>query len=518
MGEPLHPGDRHDGSVSATPHRASWLADLLLPAELGASDRWAIDDLGTPGIELMERAGAALARAASQTLPSGPVAVLCGPGNNGGDGLIAARLLAAAGRDVRVLLSKDAGAFRGDAAIARDRAAGLRLAPFSSDALDGVTGVIDALLGTGASGAPRGIVLEAIEAARDRQLPVVACDVPSGVDAATGEVPGAAFTAIRTVTFHRPSPGHLIRPAKDHVGRLVVADIGIPASGAPIEPRHGVLRDTILDALPTRTGTAHKYAAGAVVVIAGGATYPGAGVLAVRGAQRGGAGYVTAVTSAEAAPLVRGASPEAIVRVWPDTDIGDRVTELLSSRADAVVVGPGLGDDDHAPALVRGTLASDRPVVLDADGLSPFAGDPEALRRAAPLILTPHAGELGRLLGRSSADIAAARLASAREAADRSGAIVVLKGDDTVIAHPAGAVAVNDVSAPALATAGTGDVLAGATGALLASGAEPWLAACAAVRLHSLAGRRAAAAAGSVDGVVAWDVAEHLPAARGARR
>lgn len=513
MGEPVHLEGEDDGSL-----RASWVADLLLPAELGASDRWAIDDLGIAGIELMERAGAALAGAALQILPSGPIAVLCGPGNNGGDGLIAARLLAAAGRDVKVLLSKDAGAFRGDAAIARDRAAGLPLPQFSGDALDGVTGVIDAMLGTGAAGAPRGVVLEAIEAVGSRGLPVVACDVPSGVDASSGEVPGTAFTASCTVTFHRPSPGHLIRPGKDHVGRLVVADIGIPATGAPIDPRHGVLRDAIFDALPTRTGTAHKYAAGAVVVVAGGAKYPGAGVLAVRGAQRGGAGYVTAVTSAEAAPLIRRASPEAIVQVWPDSDIGDRIADMLSARADAVVLGPGLGADAHAPALVRGTLATDRPVVLDADGLAPFAGDPEALRRGAPLILTPHAGELGKLLGRSSADISAARLASAREAADRSGAIVVLKGDDTVIAHPSGSVAVNDVAAPALATAGTGDVLAGATGALLAAGAEPWLAACAAVRLHSLAGRRAAAVVGSVDGVVAWDVAEQLPAARGGAR
>ena len=513
MGEPQHPaGD--DGSATADWTQPTWVADLLLPAELGASDRWAIDDLGIPGIELMERAGAALATAAAQSLPAGPIAVLCGPGNNGGDGLIAARLLAAAGRDVRVLLSKDASEFAGDAAIARDRAAGLRLERFAAAALDDVSGVIDALLGTGAKGAPRGIVLEAIEAVAARGLPVVACDLPSGIDASTGEVPGAAFSATRTVTFHRPSPGHLIRPAKDHVGTLVVADIGIPDAGTPVRPTVGALRDAVLGALPTRGGTAHKYAAGAVVVIAGGARYPGAGVLAVRGAQRGGAGYVTAVTSQEAAPLIRHASPEAIVQVWPDEDVEDRIAELLSSRADAVVLGPGLGADAHAPDLVRGALATDRPVVLDADGLAPFAGDPESLRRAAPLILTPHAGELGKLLDRSSAEISARRLAYAREAAERAGAIVVLKGDDTVIAHPSGGVAVNDVSAPALATAGTGDVLAGAAGALLAAGAAPWLAACAAVRLHSRAGRLAAAAAGGVDGVVAWDVAEHLPAAR----
>lgn len=515
MGDRQHSAER-DGSHDAEWTQPDWAADLLLPAELGASDRWAIDELGIPGIELMERAGAALAAAAAQTLPAGPIAVLCGPGNNGGDGLIAARLLAQGGRTVRVLLTKDAQAFGGDAAIARDRS-GLPLAPFTADALDGVTGVIDALLGTGATGAPRGVVLEAIEAVAARALPVVACDVPSGVDAGSGEVAGVAFEALRTVTFHRPSPGHLIRPGKDHVGELTVADIGIPGVGAPTRPTHGVLRDLVLRALPTRNGTAHKYAAGAVVVIAGGARYPGAGVLAVRGTQRAGAGYVTAVVSAEAATLVRQASPEAIVQVWPDEEIDRRVGDLLSARADAVVLGPGLGADDHAPALVAATLATDRPVVLDADGLAPYAGQPEALRRAAPLVLTPHAGELGKLLDRSSKEIAAHRLAAAKEAAERTGAIVVLKGDDSIVAHPSGGVAVNDVSAPALATAGTGDVLAGAIGALLGAGAGAWLAACAGVRAHAHAGRLAAAAAGGVDGVVAWDVAEHLPAARALR-
>ncbi|MBJ7470196.1 MAG: NAD(P)H-hydrate dehydratase [Solirubrobacteraceae bacterium] len=493
----------------------TWVADLLLPQELGASDRWAIGTLGIPGIDLMERAGAALAAQAQRSLPHGPIAVLCGPGNNGGDGLIAARILHDAGRDTQVLLIKDAAAFHGDAALARDRCTA-PMRPFAGAELDAAAGVIDALLGTGATGAPRGLVQQAIAATRARGLPVVACDLPTGVDAATGGVPGDAFTAVATVTFHRPSPGHVIRPGKAHVGQLTVADIGIPTDGAPIQPRIGALRDTVLHGLPTRDGEAHKYAAGAVVVIAGGPRYPGAGVLAVRGAQRGGAGYVTAVTSPQAADVIRSAAPEAIVQCWPTDDISSQVGAQLTSRADAVVVGPGFGDEPNARALVRAALASDLPMVLDADGLAPFAGTPEELRRAAPLIITPHAGELGRLLGRTSAQVGAERLAAAREAADRSGAIVVLKGDDTVIASPTGAgVAINDLPAPALATAGTGDVLAGAMGALLASGADPWRAACAAVRLHSRAGRLAAAAAGSVDGVVAWDVAEHLPAARG---
>jgi NAD(P)H-hydrate epimerase len=498
--------------VTALP---GWLAPLLSPQELHASDQFAIGDRGIPGITLMERAGRALARSAAAALPSGRIAVLCGPGNNGGDGLVAAQALHAAGRDVTVLLTREADAYRGDAALARDRCT-VALEPFTADALNTAAGVIDALLGTGATGAPRGPELEAVRALVASRMPVVACDVPSGVDAATGAVDGDAVRAVRTVTFHRPSPGHVVRPGKRYVGSLEVVDIGIP-TGAPIGPQTGALRDAVFAELHTRAGDSHKYAAGAVVVLAGGAKYPGAGLLAVRGAQRGGAGYLTAVVSEPAVPLVRGAAPEAIVQPFPEGSVVDAVAAILQRRADAVVVGPGLGDDDHAEALVHAALASECAVVLDADGLAPFAGDPERLRRDHPLIITPHAGELGRLLGRSSAEIGAARLELAREAARRSGTVVVLKGDDTIIALPDGRAAVNDVSSPALATAGTGDVLAGAIGALLGTGIDPWLAACAGVRLHAHAGRIAAQRAGSNDGVVALDVAEALPAARAAR-
>ncbi|MBO9531961.1 MAG: NAD(P)H-hydrate dehydratase [Solirubrobacteraceae bacterium] len=493
-----------------------WLAPLLLPEELGASDRYAINERGIPGIDLMERAGGALARAAARALPAGPIAVLCGGGNNGGDGLIAARMLRDGGREVRVLLTRPATDLKGDAVLALRRLgeATPLLGPADAGAvLDGTAGAIDALLGTGATGAPRGAEGALIQALAAAAIPVVACDLPSGIDAATGEVPGAAVRAVTTVTFHRPSPGHLIAPAKDHVGRLEVVDIGIPR-GATIEPQIGAIRDAVASALPTRSAASHKYAAGAVVVVAGSAQYPGAAVLAVRGAQRAGAGYVTAVVGEPAVPLVRGSSPEAIVQPSPQPGEEASLDELLAKRADAVVLGPGMSGNEAA-SLVHAVLAAGVPTVLDADGLAPFAGRPEGLRREAPLILTPHAGELGRLLGRTSAEIGARRLACAREAAQRTGAVVVLKGDDTIVADPNGRVAVNDLSSPALATAGTGDVLAGTIGALLAAGAEPFLAAAGAVRLHAQAGRLAAAAIGAADGVVAFDVAEHLPAARG---
>ena len=490
----------------------AWLAPLLSPQELGASDRFAIDACGVPGFSLMLRAGGELGRAALATLPAGPVAVICGPGNNGGDGLVAAKVLHEAGREVFVLTTREPSGYRGDAALARD-ACPVPLEPFSAARLSEATGAIDAMLGTGATGAVRGTELEVIRALDATGTPVVACDLPTGIDAATGAVLGEAVTAIRTVTFHRPSPGHLVRPAKAHVGALQVVDIGIPA-GAPIEPRTGALTDALIRVLRSRDGDAHKYAAGAVVVLAGGARYPGAAALSVRGAQRGGAGYVTAVVSPEAVPLVRSTAPEAIVQPFPATAALAGLSDLLADRGDAVVVGPGLGGDGHADALIRTALGSKQPVVLDADGLAPFASAPERLHREAPLVITPHAGELGRLLGVTSADIGAARLDSARDAARRSGAIVVLKGDDTIIAVPDGRAAINALPAPALATAGTGDVLAGAIGALLASGVDPWLAACGGVRLHARAGQLAAAELGSADGVVAMDVAERLPAAR----
>ncbi len=491
-----------------------WAAPLLLPAELGTSDRYAIEDCGIAGIALMERAGQALARVAAAVLPSGPIAVLCGSGNNGGDGFVAARVLADAGRDVRVLLTRPERAIRGDARLALERLGDHALMGPERlhEALTGATGVIDALLGTGATGAPTGVVAQSIAAVTESGLPVVACDLPSGIDPVSGEVPGPALHAAATVTFHRPSPGHLLHPAKAHVGALHVVDIGIPP-GAPITPRHGALRSAVLRALPVRGAGSHKYAAGAVSVIAGSPQYPGAAVLAVRGAQRAGAGYVTAIVSEPAVALVRAQSPEAIVRRMPGVDALVELDGLLRERTDALVLGPGLNGEE-AEGVIHRALNADRPTVLDADGLAPYAGRPDALRRAAPLILTPHAGELGRLLGSSSADVSRARLAAAQEAAARAEAIVVLKGDDTIIAAPDGRVLVNDLAAPALATAGTGDVLAGTIGALLASGADPLLAAAGGVRLHARAGRLAAASVGAIDGVVALDVAEHLPAAR----
>lgn len=492
-----------------------WLAPLLLPEELRASDVHAIETCGIPGIQLMERAGAALAEAALRHLPAGPIAVLCGPGNNGGDGLVAARLLHARGREVRVLCTRPVDAYRGDAALAAAALAGaVEIEPFGalSRILAHATGAIDALLGTGATGAPRGPEAEVIDALLASGLPVLACDLPSGVDSATGEQASCSVRAVATVTFHRASPGHLIHPGKAATGRLEVADIGIPA-GAPIAPTVGAIRERVVAELPRRGAGTHKYSAGHVLVIAGSAQYPGAALLTVRGAQRAGAGYVTALADAASIPALHQAAPEAVVVDRAGHRDAGALRALLD-RASAVVVGPGLSDPADGP-LLDAVLLSELPVVVDAGGLALLGRDLSRLRRSAPLILTPHAGELARLLGTTSAAVQARRLASARELSAQSGAHVLLKGDDTLVIAPSGEVAVQDLASPALATAGTGDVLAGLLGAVLATGAPPWVAASAAARLHARAGRIAASRAGSVEGTVAMDVAEALPAARG---
>lgn len=499
-------------STQPDPGLEQWLAPLLTPAELAASDRHAIE-AGTSGIVLMERAGAALSETALSVLPPGRIVVLCGPGNNGGDGLIAAELLARAGREVTVAATRDPAGYRGDAALARDRCT-VAIEAFSAELLDGAAGAIDALLGTGATGPPRGAENDAIQALTATGLPVVACDLPSGVDAAGGTVPGPAVDAVCTVTFHRPSPGHLVHPAKGHVGRLVVADIGLPARVPGVDARCGAIRDAAVRALPGRSALSHKYSAGAVLVAAGSDSYPSAALLSVRGAQRAGAGYVTAYVPQPAGALIHARTPEVIVRPWSGGD--DALGALLESRADAVVLGPGLGPGPRAAELWRRFQSAGAPLVVDADALVAAVDSPTDFRRDGPLVLTPHAGELGRLLGRTSAQISTSRLTAARDAAQLTGAVVVLKGDDTIVAAPDGRTAVNDLAAPALATAGTGDVLAGAIGALLARGAGAWHAAVAGVRLHARAGAVATTRSGAVDGVVAWDVAEALPAASAA--
>jgi hydroxyethylthiazole kinase-like uncharacterized protein yjeF len=519
-----------------------WLTPLPDAQAMRAVDAWAIDEQGVPGLELMERAGTALLRAAERIAPDGPVTICCGKGNNGGDGLVLARLLRGAGREATVMCAAPPHELQGDARANLERLPGagpVRLDGTPWDQADGsappadartLPGLerdgalaVDALLGTGFSGDPRGEIARAIDMLAAARAPVLSVDVPSGVDASSGEVAGAAVKATATVTFHAAKPGLWIAPGKAHAGDVETVDIGIPR-GAPIEADVGLIEAAIALRLPTRDRSWTKFASGQVVVAGGSRGLSGAPMLCARAGMRAGAGYVIACVPRSLAPvLAAGGTPELMTRGLDEDEqaagfaesAAADVLELLQ-RGGALALGPGLGRTPGAFALAR-RLAREAPVpiVLDADGLGAHAGALDQLAgRTAAAVLTPHAGEMARLLGIDSAAVERRRLHSVREAAERAHAVVVLKGDDTLIAEPGGRVAVSAAGTPALATAGTGDVLTGVIAALLAQGLDAFTAAAAGVWLHAHAGRLAARAVGAVEGVIATDVIAALPGAR----
>ena len=487
-----------------------WLEPLFGAEQMRAIDRWAIEQRGIPSLDLMERAGAGLTVHTDRLVPRGPIAIVCGKGNNGGDGLVAGRLLRGFGRTVRVLLLAAPAEYTGDAA-ANLRRLEDRHEPFEARALEGAAVVIDAILGTGSAGEPRGRAADAIEALATFEGPIVAADIASGVAASTGETAGVSVTASATVTFAAAKPGHWIAPGKQACGERIVVDIGIPP-GAPVAPDAALLTDRVHALVPGRDAPATKFSSGHVVLAGGSRGLTGAPCLAAEAAMRAGAGYVTALVPASLEPIFEIRLLEVMTRALADED--GALTRLAvddaleaTARAGALVLGPGAGRSDGTFAFLRELAAqAEVGLLLDADGLNAHAGQLEALAaRTAPTILTPHAGELARLLDASSDEVRRRRLHSAREAARRAQAIVVLKGDDTIIARPDGLAAVNDLSAPALATAGTGDVLSGVIGAHLAKGMDPFAAACAGVRRHAAAGRVAAQEHGA-GGVIASDV------------
>jgi ADP-dependent NAD(P)H-hydrate dehydratase / NAD(P)H-hydrate epimerase len=492
------------------------LSPLPDAAQMRETDRWAIEERGIPSLELMEAAGAGLADLVTELAPAGTVAILCGGGNNGGDGLVAARLLRDAGREVRVALTTDPGRLQGDARANLDRLPGDPPAPFDPAVLDGAAVAVDALLGTGFSGAPREPVRGAIGALNDAGIPVVACDVPSGVDASTGEVADVAVHATATATFHQAKPGLWIAPGKAHAGRVRTVAIGIP-DGAPVAPQAGLIGPAATEGIPGRDAASTKFTSGHVLVAGGSTGLTGAPCLAAEAAMRAGAGYVACAVPASLNPIFEQRLLEVMTIPLPDAaghltaDGAGRVLDEAGRRGGALVVGPGLGRDEAALALARDLAArAPVPLVLDADGLNAHAGRLEELAgREQGAVLTPHGGELARLLDVEGDAIRARRLHHAREAARRARAVVVLKGDDTIVADPGGRAGVSPGGAPALATAGTGDVLAGVIGALLAKGLEPFAAACAGVRLHLDAGRRAAVDR-HADSVLARDVIDAL--------
>ena len=493
-----------------------WLDPVFDAAEMRAVDAWAIEERGVPSLDLMERAGAGLARVTAAAARPGPVRVVVGKGNNGGDGLVVARLLREEGREVDVLSVAPPDELRGDPAANLERLPGAPPEPFAPERLEGSGAVVDALLGTGFEGSPREPVASAIAAINAHDAPAVACDVPSGVNASTGEVEGEAVRAVATATFHGSKIGLHVEPGKSHAGRVEVVDIGIPR-GAPRGGSAGLISERVLALYPRRGRSGSKFSSGVVVIAGGSMGLTGAPTMAARSSQRAGAGYVQVAVPGPVQSAVDLRLLEQMSRGLPDDDgfhtpRGVEVVGEMAERAGAVVLGPGLGRAESAVEFARGVArAVETPLLVDADGLNAHAGRLElfAGRRAAT-VLTPHEGELGRLLELDSDEVRAHRLRHAREAAERSGAVVLLKGDDTIVAAPGGPVAINPSGTPALATAGTGDVLSGLIGALLAKGLGAFEAAALGALAHALAGRAAAARFG-VDHVMAGDVIDALP-------
>ena len=493
-----------------------WLDPLFEAAEMRAADAWAIVEQGVPSLDLMERAGTGLARVTAAAARPGPIRVVVGKGNNGGDGLVVARLLRADGYEVDVLATVPPGELRGDPAVNLDRLPGAPPEPFTPERLAASGAVVDALLGTGFEGSPRDPLASAIAAINAQDAPVVACDVPSGVNASTGEVEGEAVRAAATATFHGSKIGLHVEPGKSHAGRVEVVEIGIPR-GAPGAATAGLVSERVLGLFPRRGRSGSKFASGVVVIAGGSLGLTGAPTMAARAAQRAGAGYVQVAVPGPVQPAVDLRLLEQMSRALPDDDgfhtaAGVEVVVEMAERAGAVVLGPGIGRAESAVEFARAVAATVRaPLLVDADGLNAHAGRLQLFHeREAPTVLTPHEGELGRLLEIDSDEVKAHRLRHAREAAERSGAVVLLKGDDTIVATPEGPVAINPAGTPALATAGTGDVLSGLIGALLAKGLGAFEAAALGALAHGLAGRAAADRVG-VEHVMAGDVIETLP-------
>ncbi len=454
--------------------------ELLTPREMARADA-ASPRLGVPGPVLMANAGRAVARAAQARFQPCRTLVLCGPGNNGGDGYVAARLLAQQGWPVAVaaLTPPRAGTDAAWAAAQWHRPT----APFAPAEASRAALVIDAVFGAGLARDVDGLPAETLRAARR----VVAIDVPSGLDGATGAVRGFAPQAALTVTFFRLKPGHLLQPGRERCGEIVLADIGLPRAALEQAGPATFANLPELWPLPSLAPESHKYSRGHVTVL-GGAAMTGAARLAADGARRAGAGMVT-IAARGGGDVYRTGAPGLIVNEAPLDEL------LRDTRRHVWVCGPGLGADAARVALPA-LIAARRAVVADADAFSAFAGNPDAFRGAT--VLTPHAGEFARVFG-APGD----RLAAARAAAARTGAVVLLKGSDTIIAAPDGRAAINASAPPWLATAGAGDVLSGIIAGLLAQGMPAWEAAAASAWLHG----RAAALAGP--GMVAEDL---LPA------
>lgn len=489
------------------------MIELLSNAEMGNADRLTIVG-GTPGIELMEQAGRAVADAVAAGHPIGSlVVVVAGPGNNGGDGFVAARILCQRGFQTRVLLVGEASRLKGDAALAAEQWKG-PVEAAQPNGLSPAAVVVDALFGAGLDRPVDGLPRAMIEAMNAQPAPVVAVDLPSGINGTSGAVMGTAVRAAQTITFFRKKTGHLLLPGRLYCGKVAVADIGIPDTVlAQIAPK--TFEDVPAlwrSQLPVPQAAGHKYKRGHAVIASGPMWSTGAARLAARGALRAGAGLVTLASPREALAVNAAASLAVMVR--PVDGAAEMAKFLRDPRLNAFAIGPGVGVGEATCEIVLAALAGERAVVLDADAITSFVGEPRRLaeallRRAnagAATIMTPHEGEFSRYFHALDARTkVGSKLDQARLAAGLTGAVIVLKGADTVVATPDGRAAIAANAPPYLATAGAGDVLTGMATGLLAQGMPAFEAAAAAVWLHG----EAAAAVGP--GLISEDLPEALP-------
>jgi NAD(P)H-hydrate epimerase len=491
-------------------------------------DAHAVAHCHVPSLLLMENAGAAATEVVVRELLSGRIrgariALVCGTGNNGGDGLVIARQLAVRGAHPLVFLAGNPGALSPDARTnfeawqgiggqVRELAPGESLAELA-EAADEADVIVDALFGTGLDRAIEGQLAEVIGVINRARAPRFAVDVPSGLDADTGSALGVAVEAQVTATFAHYKLGLLTPIGARHAGRVFVVDIGVPSSivGQTGSAAQRLEAADVARWIGRRPPGAHKTSAGHVLVVAGSAGRIGAPQLVAHGALRGGAGLVTIATWPEAAASIEGHVLEAMTARIDRNTTGASLDAILRDKH-AVVMGPGLGLEDDARTAVEYVLATwHHPVVVDADALSMFAGRPSVFMAAKNAILTPHPGELGRLLSRSAAQVEADRFRAARELVAATGAVVVLKGAHTIVASPDSRMAIAPVACPALGTAGSGDLLGGIIGAM-ACALPAFEAACAGVMLHGLAGEAWSRAHGGADrGLLASEIGDQLP-------
>jgi hydroxyethylthiazole kinase-like uncharacterized protein yjeF len=486
--------------------------EVLTTTEMERADRLTIA-AGTPGFALMMSAGQAVAEAAMDLVAEGPIVVVAGRGNNGGDGFVAAAELAARGREVSVILLCERDSLQGDAALAA-RGWKYPVLPFNPQAIGKPALIIDALFGAGLNRPVKGDPLEMIEAINANGAPVLAVDLPSGVNGASGAVMGVAINAAETVTFFRRKPAHLLMPGRKHCGRRVrVADIGIdPDVLDEIRPRTSEnVPQSWQKSFPVPDIDGHKYARGHAVVMSGELASTGAARLAARGALRAGAGLVTMASPRDALAVNAAALTAVMVRA---IDNVIQFAELLDDkRLNSIVLGPGAGVGGRTRDFVHTALSAKRGLVLDADALTSFAEEPGRLFESIKVshdpqvVLTPHEGEFPRLFSDiSNKHPGRSKLERVRDAAERCGAVVLLKGPDTVVASPDGRASIASNAPPWLATAGAGDVLAGIIAGVLAQGVAAYEAACIGVWMHG----EAAGEAGP--GLIAEDLPEVLPA------